>query len=414
MHVPRGTAALVLAGLAACAAGPAAAGDTPGGPDALVARAVSWLGRARATGDPAWIERAGAALEAAHAADPSHYGVRRATAWLALSRHDFRAARDAASAALAVEPHDAWNLALLADACLELGDYACAERTVDRLASLRPGAVAWTRVAALRALLGDRRGAVAALDAALATTAPTDDGERAWLLVHLGLEHEALGDVAAAAACQEAALALAPGHHLALPALARVRMAQGRLDEAASLLEEAAERLPSLAVFAMLGDVQALRGRHVDARRAWDAALAAEGLAAAQGRSHGRDAALFLADHGGDLDEALRLVRADAAARDDVHTADALAWVLHRRGDHRNAMRAAHRALRLSTEEAGFHCHAAAIADALVRPRVAARRRRTCLALDPTFDVRQGAIARAALAGQPPEQMARAEGTGRP
>src|SRR5262249_10346085 len=160
---------------------------------------VEQLGRARTTGDPSWIARAGASLDAALALAPQHYGARRTVAWLQLSRHDFAAARRSAEAALAVERADGWNLALLADGCTELGDYACAERTTERLSVLRVGPVAFTRVAALRALFGNRRGAIAALDAALSATDARAADERAWLLSQRGLEHEALGELDAAA-----------------------------------------------------------------------------------------------------------------------------------------------------------------------------------------------------------------------
>jgi hypothetical protein len=92
---------------------------------------------------------------------------------------------------------------------------------------------------------------------------------------------------------------------------------------------------------------------------------------------------MFLADHDRDLDEAVRLARADAALRDDVYTDDALAWALYKRGDLADAKRAAARALRLGTEDVAFHRHAEAIAIALDRPRAAARHRRLANVLSP-------------------------------
>jgi hypothetical protein len=98
-------------------------------------------------------------------------------------------------------------------------------------------------------------------------------------------------------------------------------------------------------------------------------------VATTRGQTLGRDLALFLADHDRDLDEAVRLARAEAAMRDDVYTDDVLAWTLFKRGALREAKRASARALRLGTEDATFHHHAEAIAAALGRPRAAERHR---------------------------------------
>ena len=118
---------------------------------------------------------------------------------------------------------------------------------------------------------------------------------------------------------------------------------------------------------------------------------------AAQGTSYGREVALFLADHDRDLADALRLAREDAGRRGDVHGDDVLAWALYKNGRAAEAKRASTRALRLGTEDAAFHYHAGMIARALAQPRAATRHLERALALDPSFDVRQAPMARAAL-----------------
>jgi tetratricopeptide (TPR) repeat protein len=266
---------------------------------------------------------------------------------------------------------------------MELGYYRGALHATARMAALRPGVPAYARVAALRALTGDRRGAIEALALALAVADPADPEGVAWLLTHLGHEHWALGDVAGAARRYEAALAAFPGYHLALPALARVRAAEGRPDDAIGLYERALAVAPTPATAGALGDLWAAAGNPIRARASYDFAVYMGRVATAQGRTLGRELALFLADHDRDLDEAVRLARADAAIRADVHTDDALAWTLFKRGDLAPAKRAMARALRLGTEERAFHRHAAAIAAALGRTRSAARHERLARRLDP-------------------------------
>lgn len=396
---------LALAGLLPFA-GPARGASQA---DLFVAQAAADMQRARETGDPTWYTAAAAALDGAVAVEPDHYGALRARAWVLLGQHRFAAARAAVDAALARAPDDWWNHANLADACLELGDVACAERAVERLMALRPGVAAYTRVAALRTLYGDRDGAIEALELAAASAPGNPPEATAWVLVYLGHEHFAGGARAGARAAYERALALVPDYHLALAGLARVAAADGRIPEAIALAERVADRVPQPSLLAFLGDLHALAGDDRGAARRLDQALAMERLAAAAGGSYGRETALVLADHDRDLPDALRLARAESAARDDVATSDALAWALHKNGRHAEAMRAAHRALRFGTAEASFAYHAGMIAAALGRHRRAERHLHKALAWNPYFDVRQAAVAHAALARLDGRRVARSE-----
>jgi hypothetical protein len=95
-----------------------------------------------------------------------------------------------------------------------------------------------------------------------------------------------------------------------------------------------------------LGDLYATTGNPSRARATYDLTMVMQRIAAARGQSLGRDLALFFADHDRDLDEAVRLARAEAALRDDVYTDDALAWTLYKRGDLGAAKRPSSRALR--------------------------------------------------------------------
>jgi len=263
--------------------------------------------------------------------------------------------------------------------------------------ALRPGLPAYTRVAALRALMDDRRGAIAALALALSATDATDPEQRAWILTYLGHEHWALGDLPRARAAYEEAVRAFPDYHLALPALARVRAAQGETAAAIGLYERALAVAPTPAVAGALGDLYAATGDPARARSTYDFAMYMGRVAAARGQVLGRELSLFLADHDRDLGEALRLATAEARARHDVYTDDALAWALFKSGRARAAKRAMSRALRLGTEEATFHFHGGMIAASLDRPRAAARHLRLALALNPHFDARHAALARATL-----------------
>jgi tetratricopeptide (TPR) repeat protein len=376
-------------------------------PDALVELAAAFMRKARETGDPDYYARASAALDRAVALDPGHYGALRARAWVLLGKHEFGAALRAARTARRTEPRDWWNYGNLADACVELGRYDDAVRATTRMMALRPGLPVYTRVAALRALTGDRRGAIEALELALSTADPGDAEQRAWILTYLGHEHWALGELSEADARYEAALAVFPDYHLALPGLARVRAAEGASAEAVRLYERALAVAPLPTTAGALGDLYATIGDPRRASTTYDFAMYMGRVATVRGQTLGRDLALFLVDHERDPDEALRLATIDAARRRDIYTDDALGWVLYKRGRSADAKRALGRALRLGTEDAGLEFHAGMIAAALGHPRSAARHLHAALALNPHFDVRHATLARTTLAALGGERVAR-------
>lgn len=364
---------------------------------AYTALATAFMRKSRETADPDWYRRATAALDAADAREPDSYAALRVRAWVALGVHDFAGARRLAEAAKIRDPRDWWNDATLADACVELGDYDCAEAAVNRLCARHPGVAAWTRAAWLRALFGDHGGALELLEMATTSARTADVETLAWTLVQLGHERFAGGDLPGAARAYDEALAAFPEHYLALGGLARVRAAAGRLDDAADLYRRATAHVPAPDLVGALGDVLlALDDRTgADAQYALLDAMAQ--IAFASGGTHGRQLAMHFADHDRRAADALKLARTEAATRNDIFSDDALAWTLYRNGQLRPAARAAHRALRLGTADAAMHFHAGMIAQRLGRQRIAARHLRRVLAVNPFFDRQQAAVATATL-----------------
>src|SRR5213592_4403521 len=334
-------------------------------PDDYVALAAAFMRKSRESGDPGYYARASAAVERALALDPNDYAALRTAPWVLLGLHDFRGALAAAERARALEPEDWWNYGTLADACGELGDYA-------------------------RAL--------ELLRLAVAAGSARDPEGRAWALVHLGHEYFAVGDLAAAGRAYARALDVFPDYYLALGGLGRVRAAERRLAAAADLYRRAVARVPQPDLVAALGDVHDAAGHADEAERQYALVEYMGKVAAAAGTTYGRQLALFYADHDRRPEEALRLARLEAAGRGDIYTDDTLAWACYRNGRFAEAARAAHRALRLGTEDAMLHYHAGSIAAALGHQRIAARHLRRALRLNPHFDLRQAPLARQALA----------------
>jgi tetratricopeptide (TPR) repeat protein len=340
-----------------------------GGLETRLALIDALLERARASGDVADLEWARAAVDEVRAdtADPDA-AVLLARGRIAFALHEFARARDAAEAALAIEPTDAGTLALLGDVLVELGEVEAADEAYARLADAAPpgNPSVMSRLGRRAWIGGDvQRAESLVRDAIRASVLIGSDDERAFFHFQLGemlRSRDALPDAEAA---YRAAMELQPDHAPSAAGLARVLEARGHRDEAIPLLEAATARLPAPDLVAALGDLYALDGRADDAEDQWALVERIADVASASGSLHDRQLVLFLADHDRDPARAAELARAELDVRGDVYGHDALAWALFKAGDPQGAREQADLALALGTPEGRFHLHAGLIAEAL-------------------------------------------------
>lgn len=370
----------------------------------LDARAHHQLGdayvqKARETGDAKYFTLAENALRKALAIAPESSGATRHLAYVLYSRHAFQEAAAEAEKAIALDPTDSHALGILGDAQLEVGQYADAERTYQRMVALDEDLYALSRRAGLRSVRGDVEGAVADLERAI------DDGKSAnrpaesvaWTQWQLATEHWNVGRLGAAEAGYQAALATYPGYHRALAGLAHVRAAQGRSDEAAALYRRAIEVVPQPDYVAALGDLLARADRHEEARHQYELVEYIGRLSALNQALYNRELASFYLDHDTKLEEALALARRELDVRRDVYAHDLLAWALYKNGQPEPARAAMAEALRPGTRDARLFYHAGMIERALGNVGEAARYLRLALDTNPHFHALQADEARRVL-----------------
>jgi tetratricopeptide (TPR) repeat protein len=357
---------------------------------------LAYQQRARETGDPSYYTRSDGVLRRARALAPGDPLATSGLGSLALSRHRFRDALAFGRRARAISPATARNYGVIGDALVELGRYRQAFAAFDRMARLRPGLAAYARISYARELLGNWRGAVAAMRLALDAAI----GERealAWTHVQLGKLYWARGRLAPAEREYRAALAGFPGYVYALDALAQVEAAHGRLARAIALERQAVTTIPLPQFAGLLGDLYAVTGRHRLARRQYDLVAVIQRLLRANGVKTDLETALFDVDHGIRPRHALALARAARADRPSIDGDDVLAWALARNGRCGEALRFSERALRLGTRDALKNFHRGMIERCLgnrARSRVWLRR---ALDLNPHFSVLWAPVARAAV-----------------
>lgn len=358
--------------------------------------AAAFMQKTRETGDFTYNARTELALKRSLELEPDNKDGVRLYAYLLLSYHRFGEALEAARHAVQLYPQDYEAYGALTDALVELGHYDDARVAIQQMVDLRPYTGSYARASYLRALYGDSKGAIDAMRMAAQSSSPADPEGGAWCYVHLGDELLNAGKLAEAEHEYDHALFIFPDYHLGLAAKARARIAAGDNEAAIDFYKRAQDRVPLPDTAIALGDLYTKLGRTDDAKKQYELVEFIE-RTSASGATYSRQLALFYADHGVRLDDALKIMQREREARSDIYTCDALAWVLFKKGDLANAKKSIEEALRLGTRDARINYHAGMIYQALGERRDAAKHLQEALKINPSFDILQSDVAKQTL-----------------
>jgi tetratricopeptide (TPR) repeat protein len=248
------------------------------------------------------------------------------------------------------------------DALLELGRPAGAATAYERLAGLAPGPWLDVRLARLASTTGDGDRALSLARRALSIAPSVDPGEVAFYAYAVGEYGRLAGDVDAARAGFEAALAERPTDVAALLGLARVDAFEGRVAEAIAGLRAASDIVPGPEILAILGDLLSATGDADAAGVAYGTVRFIGELGSVQGAVYDRQLIRFELDHGGASAGALAAARSSLAARPDASGHDLVAWALYRLGRFDEAAAAVLEAKALGADDARLRFHDGAIA----------------------------------------------------
>ncbi|MEV5365876.1 hypothetical protein AB0L12_24430 [Streptomyces cellulosae] len=353
--------------------------------------------RARTDGDPSRYDQAERALARSLALRPGNDQALAGQAALAAARHDFAAALAHADRALEANPYSERALCSRIDALVELGRYAEAVRAATDADRRRPGVPVFTRYAYVHELRGDVRTARRVLHQALVSA--TGPADVAYVATALGNLERGQGRYGTALRHYARALAADDAYLPALEGRARAQAADGDRAGAITTLEQVVDRSPLPGPLVALGELYEERdapGDRAKAREQYALVSAWTALARADGVDVDLDTALAAADHG-DTAEALRAARAEWERRRTVHTADALAWALHRAGRSAEALPYARRATATGYRDATFLYHRGVIEKAAGHDRAARASLTAALELNPGFSPLGARAARAAL-----------------
>jgi tetratricopeptide (TPR) repeat protein len=362
--------------------------------------------KARETGDIAYYDLAEQTLKKALSLAPQDF---RATdplihmASVYMGEHRFSDALAFAQKAISTGSGNLAAFAIEGDAYTDMGDYDEAAGAYNTLQVLgrtisSPLALAYmsdSRLAYLCYLRGDSAEAIRlmknAIAAALQTNVPREN--LAWLYFEIGERYFQTGDLANADLSYQSGIAADPNHYRSLAGLAKVRAAQGKIEESIQLYQRSIAIIPFPAYVAELGDVYKKVGRMNEAQLQYDLVEYIGHLSKLNQVLANRELALFYADQGIKLPEALELARKELELRRDIYTWDTLAWVLYKNGRIQEAAEAMNKALALHTNDSLLLFHAGMIYHSLAKDSAAEDFLSRALRTNPHFHIFHAAVA---------------------
>lgn len=354
--------------------------------------------KARETSDVGFYLRAEKALRRALRVNPEYVQAEATLSTVLFSLHEFGRAL-AVARPLVDDPRGLQALATLGDANLALGRYARAQAAYNRLLAFAATPAAYSRLALLADLHGQRDQALTLMGRAATLAQQSGDyGESlAWYTYQIGELSFRAGRIDVAESHYRAALRLFDDYPLALAGLAKAGAAQGDRKAAIDLYQRAIEIVPQPDFLAALGDVYATTGRMKKAREQYETVEFIAKLAKINRQVYNRQLANFYSDHDLRPGEARRLALAELRVRKDIYGYDAAAWASYKNGMHGQAQRLIVRALARGTLDPKLYYHAGMIARAQGRTAEARRLLSEALRMNPHFDLLQAPVARAAL-----------------
>jgi len=362
--------------------------------------------KARETGEIAYYDLAETTLNKALALAPQGFRAADPLVHMALvymGEHRFSDALAYAQRAIGTGSGNLAAFAIEGDAYTDMGDYdeaATAYNTVRSLgrAISSPLALAYmsdSRMAYLYFMRGDSAEAIrllkSAIAAALQTNVPREN--LAWLYFELGERYFQTGDLGDADLSYRSGIRADPNHYRSLAGLAKVRAAQGKLEESVQLYQRSIAIIPFPVYVAELGDVYKKMGRVNEAQQQYDLVEYIGHIGKLDQVLANRELALFYADQEIKLPEALELARRELEVRHDIYTWDTLAWVLYRNGRFQEAAEVINKALALHTNDSLLLFHAGMIYHSLGKDSAAEDFLRRALKTNPYFHVFHAGVA---------------------
>lgn len=342
-----------------------------------------YVEQARVSADPSYYPRAEGALTTSLELQPEgNDDALTGMGALSNARHEFEDAADYARQAQEINAADATSWGVLADALIQLGDYPGATEATQQMLDIRPGLPSYSRASYDLELHGQPERAREAMELALSSA--FSQADIAFCRYYLGQLAFNAGDLDGAQEQFEVGLAAVPDDPTLLVGMARVDAARGNVEVARQGYDRVVAARPLPEYLIEYGHYLQSLGEDEAAAEQFAVYEVAESLFSANGVQDDRTAALVEAERG-DPAVALEHAEAEYERRQNVESADAMAWALHTAGRDEEALKYAVEATALEGPNAAFLYHRGMIEASLGREDEARASLQAALDTNPYF-----------------------------
>ncbi len=304
-----------------------------------------YLQKVRETADTSYYQKIDTLMDKAYKIDPFHPDIPAIQGNMNLGKHNFIQAKTDAEKAILLNPANHLYYGLLGDAEIELGHYQEAVEAFQKMVDIRPSYSSYIRIAYVRELYGDIKGAEEFLNLAINSGSSFKENI-AFAYVELGKIHMR-DNLTEGASDFNIALTILPGYAPALSGLGKIYFFKGDFLEAEKYFKQAYNAIPSAEHATNLADFYFKQGEQNMSTQYLTLAQVAYDSSRSSEVNADLEESLFLSDHDISLDRAVAMAQNTYAERKGIYVADTLSWALYKSGKTEEALRYSKEALQL-------------------------------------------------------------------
>ena len=369
--------------------------DDPKNIWAYITLSALYQQKIRETADTSYYDTIDSLMDKAEVLNPQDPDILSQRAQVALGRHSFQESKQYILKALAINSSRASYYWTLGDAQIELGEYTGAVESFQKMIDIRPDYNSYIRIAYLRELYGDIKGAKEWLT--LAISAGSGFKENIAFAYTELWKLNIRSDLSIAQSHFESALKIVENHPPALQWLGKIAYFQGDTAWAIAYIEKAYEKLPMVQYLVDKADLYTLMWQSQKAKSNLTLAKISFETPLNSWVDNSLESSLFLSDHDLDLSWALEKAKKSYAEQPNIYVADALSWALYKNQKFSEASSYTKEALRLWENDSLILYHQGMIALALGNKVEAKKYLEKALSLNPHFSLLGSKKARDAL-----------------
>lgn len=335
---------------------------------ASLALAALFIQEARATGNYTYYDKAALKyVEDVLKKEPSNFDALLFKAIILISQHHFSEGLAVAEQARKINPYNGFVYGIIVDSHVELGNYKAAVENAEKMISIRPDMRSYSRISYLREIHGDYPGAKEAMNLAVESGIPGEEGTE-WCRVQLGRLFEKTGALDTAGLLYQYALQHRPSYPYALAGLARMAVASKNYQQAEKLYLEANALISDYGFREDLADVYDLMNMPQKAsiiRKTLIGEMLNESASNTETGIHGHYsdgelASVYIKEKA--YDKALQHALMEYNRRpNNIDINETLAWVYFKKGDTTKANQHIEAALKTGSRNPSMLCHAGLI-----------------------------------------------------